>query len=187
MPIYSDSEIDHIIDTDEFKKLYRVGINRGERAWVTVLWLTGGRVAEVLELTKKDIVIEPDKISFKVVTKKLKHKGKFIVRRRTLILHIDENVYYIQLLKNYLRHFNDDDKIFQFCKRTGQNIIKRMGYIALGIGLCPNNFRHTRMTLLTEAGASEEELKRFKGSFTTQSVRPYLHARKIDYEVEVEV
>lgn len=187
MPRYSDSEIDHIIDADEFKKLYRVAPDRRERAWITILWLTGGRIAELLELKKKDIMIEPDKIRFKVVTKKLKHKEKFIVRRRTLILHIDEKKSYIQLLKHYLKHFKDDDKIFQFSKRTGRNIVKRIGYDALGIGLCPNNFRHTRMTLLAEAGASEEELKRFKGSFTTQSVRPYLHARKIDYEVEVDV
>lgn len=186
MPRYETSDINHIIDYDEFKRLLRACRGRREQVWITLLWLTGARPSELLELLKKDIVIEADRVSFTIKTKKLKKQG-FIVEKRTLVLHISEEEIYIKILGKYLKRLRDDSRIFQFTRQTGDYIIKRISYDALGISLCSYNFRHSRMTLLAEKGATMEDLKRFKGARTDHSVRPYVHARKVEYSVEAEI
>lgn len=140
-------------------------------------------------MKKKDITfLENNKIEFVLSTKKLGKERKFIVRKRTLILKIDSNSRYVKALKRYLARIKDEEsKIYFFSRRTGYNIINRLGYDALGVSICPYNFRHSRMTLLAEKGATLEELMRVKGGRTIQSVRPYVHARKVEYEVEVEI
>lgn len=188
MPKYS-SEIDYIIDEDAFAKLFNHANTDSERTWITILWLTGARPAEALELKKKDIVFLDDgRVQFKLATKKLGKEGKFVVRRRHLILKIDITNRYIKAIRRHLLRVKDaESNIFFFSRRTGYNIIDRLGYDALGVNICPYNFRHSRLTLLAEKGATLEELMRFKGGLTTQSVRAYIHARKVEYEVEVDI
>jgi len=94
---------------------------------------------------------------------------------------------YVKTIERHLSRLKDDSLIFQFSIRTGFNVIKRLGWSVLGIGICPYNFRHSRMTLLAEKGASIDNLMKFKGARSRRSVRPYLHARKVEYEVEVDV
>jgi integrase len=188
MPKY-ESDIRYIIDEDGFGKLFNYASKDSERIWITILWLTGARPAEVLEMKKKDIsFMEDGRIQFILANKKLGRDGKFVVNRRKLILRIDMTSRYYKVLKRYLNRIKeDDDDVFQFSRRTGYNIIDRIGWDALGVNICPYNFRHSRLTLLAEKGATETELMRYKGSFTRQSVRPYLHARKVEYDVEVEI
>jgi len=188
MPKYS-SEIDYIIDEDAFAKLFNHTNTDSERTWITILWLTGARPAEALEIKKKDIVfLEDGRVEFKLATKKLGKEGKFVVRRRHLILKIDPANRYIKAVKRHLLRVKDvESNIFFFSRRTGYNIIDRVGFDALGVNICPYNFRHSRLTLMAEKGASEGELMRFKGALSTQSVKPYIHARKVEYEVEVDI
>ena len=188
MPRY-ECDIDYIIDEDRFAKLFNHTTRNTDRTWITILWFTAARPAEVLELTSKDITIETEKIIFRISTKKLGAKGKFMVRTRTLILNIPCDHRYVKAIRRHLYHFQHKPelKIFTFSQKTGSNIIQRLGYDALGVQLCPYNFRHSRMTLLAEKGATEDELKRFKGSRSTQSVRPYVHARKVEYSVNVDL
>lgn len=187
MPAYSLSDIKHIIDADEFKALFNHAVNNRDKVYVTILWFTGARPAELQELKKKDIVIEPERISFHIITKKLKNDGRFVVEKRTLVLKMSSDVRYVQAIQKHLRRLQDDSFVFQFSKRTGENIIQRLGYSVLGFSICPYNFRHSRMTLLAEKGASLERLMHFKGSRSQQSVRSYIHARKIEYEVEEDI
>ena len=188
MPKY-DSDIQYIIDEDSFSKLFNRCNKDSERSWITVLWLTACRPAEAMLILKKDITfLEDGRIEFKLATKKLGHKGKFIVSTRKLILKIDTNSRYYRILQRYLNRFKKDtERIFQFSIKTGYNIVNRIGWDALGISICPYNFRHSRLTLLAEGGATEPELMRFKGATDRKSVRPYLHARKVEATVEVEI
>jgi len=188
MPEYSVADIEHIIDVDEFKALYNKAFIPRDRMWITTLWFTGARPSELIkELRKKDIIIEDNQISFHIVTKKLKKEGKFQVAKRMLVLNINSESRYSKFIKSYLRRFRDAESIiFNFDRKTGNNIITRIVYDTLGIALCPYNFRHTRMTLLAERGVSEETLMQFKGARSRHSVRPYLHARKIEYSVEID-
>jgi len=71
MPNYTDSNVTHIIDADEFKALYNHCKNVRDQTWVSILWLTGARPQELIEMIKTDITILPDKIKFHIKTKKL--------------------------------------------------------------------------------------------------------------------
>ena len=190
MPKYSKSKIKYIIDKHDFKALYQNCQNIREKTYLTVLWLTAGRPEEVLLLKKKDINIQPEKTSIKMQVKKLGYtkENKFIIEQRHLVLKTSSEKYYIKNLKKYIDKYKDPkQKIFQFTKRTGLNILHRLGEQTLGFSICHYNFRHSRMTLLAEAGATKEDLKRFKGSRTDRSVKHYIHARKIEYSVESEI
>jgi integrase len=188
MPDYTRSDVEHIIDLDEFKALFNHCNTLREKSWISLLWLTGARPSELLSMKRSNIIFEENKIHFKIETKKLKKDGKFFVEKRNLVLNIPDENRFILAIYKYVRMLkSDDSKLFQFSRRTGYNIIERLGYNALGISLCPYNFRHSRLTLLAESGASEEKLMKFKGSRTRSSVRPYLHARKVDYEVEIDL
>ena len=187
MPNYTDSNVNHIIDADEFKALYNHCKNIRDKTWIVLLWLTGARPQELMEMTKKDITIEQDKIKFHIKTLKLNNStGKFIVEKRTLVLNIHSHLRYVKTIDSHLKRLKEDSQIFQFTIRTGFNVVKRLGWSVLGIGICPYNFRHSRMTLLAERGASIDNLMKFKGARTRRSVRPYLHARKVEYEIEIE-
>lgn len=190
MPEYSRSNIKFIIGEEEFKALYRNCENIREKAWITVLWLTAGRPEEVLLLRRKDIEILPEQTIVRMHVKKLgfKKEDGFVIEKRHLVLKISSDRFYIKNLKNFLSRFKDPEmQIFQFTKRTGLNMMYRLGEKTFGFSLCHYNFRHSRMTLLAEAGATKDELKRFKGSRSDRSVNPYIRARKVEYRVDVEI
>jgi len=156
------------------------------KAWISVLWLTGARPAEALLLKIQDIVIEPNKTSIKVKTLKHKDTHKFTPHHRNLCVNIESTNAFVSAIYSLMKKRKDSDsRLFSIGIRTGYNMVNRAALDALGRSLCPYNFRHSRMTLLAESGASEELLKRFKGAFTASSVRPYLHVRKVDYTVEI--
>jgi len=187
MPKYS-SDIDFIIDEDSFSKMFNTATRYDEKSWITILWITGARPAEILEMKKKHVIFHPDnRVEFVLATKKLGNKGKFMVRTRKLIFKVKPDSKFILILKKHLDRLKDDHLIFNFSRRTGYNIIDRIGHDALGINLCPYNFRHSRLTLMAEKGASEGELMRIKGARSRASVKPYLHARKVEYDVEVDL
>jgi len=168
--------------------MYHTATRQETRAMLTLFWLTGGRPAEIMELQKRHITFTEEKIIIKISTKKLGKTGHFMVRNRTLQIKIDQDHPYIQNLKRYLQRIKNPERtIIQMSRRTLYNKINQIGYDALGLSICPYNFRHSRMTLLAEKGASKEQLKRFKGSRTDKSVDAYIHARKIDYDVEVDL
>jgi integrase len=195
MPKYS-SDIDFIIDEDSFLKMFNTATRYDEKSWITILWITGARPAEVLEMQKKHVIFHPEfsrngidlvKVEFVLSTKKLGNKGKFTVRTRKLIFTLKTTNKYLIILKKHLNRLKDDHNIFNFSRRTGYNIIDRLGQDALGVNLCPYNFRHSRLTLMAEKGATEGELMRIKGARSRASVKPYIHARKVEYDVEVDI
>ncbi len=185
---YTRSNIEHIVSNEEYLAMYHHATNMLEKSWITLLWLTAGRPTEVLMLTKKDIVIEPEKTSIRINTLKhcgSKKKGSFVPHHRNLLLKISSEIEYIKNLQNFLNRFqNNDSRLFTMSIKTGYNIISKISKDTLGVNLCPYNFRHSRMTLLAEHGASEEKLKQFKGSFTNESIRKYLHVRQVEYTIE---
>jgi integrase len=189
VPKYSKSDINYIVREGDFERLYRNCETKRDKAWCSVLWLTGCRPSEALEITKDNINFEEGFTSFLVSTKKLgfKKQDKFVILKRKLILRIPKSHHYINNLIIYTNKFKPEERIFQFSRKTGINIITRVSRRALNLNLCPYNFRHSRMTLLAEAGATLEELKRFKGARTDSSVKPYIHARAVEYSVDFEI
>jgi len=189
MPEYSKSEIEYIIRGDEFEKIYKWADSRRDKAWLITLYLTGCRPSEALNLTKKQIAIEGTHITFQIETRKLAERKtrRFYVAKRTLNLNLTHHTHYIRTLESYLNRFSDDDKIFPFTEKTGYNIVSKVGMRAIGKNICPYNFRHSRMTMMAEKGKTDEEIMRYKGARSIRSVKPYVHARKIDYEIDEEM
>jgi integrase len=189
MPEYSNAEIEHIIRADEFERIFRNAESRRDKVWLLVLYLTGARPSEILEMKRNQIIIEGSKITFRIETKKLtsrKHR-RFMVLKRTLVLNLINHPHYIRTFESYLNRYSENDLIFNFSRRTGNNIVSRICKKALGLDLCPYNFRHSRMTVMAERGKTDEELMRFKGARSIKSVRPYVHAREVHYEVDEEI
>ena len=189
MPEYSKSDITFIVDKDRFERMFRNAESRRDKAWITVLWLSACRPQEALELTRNNITIDEERTKFHIVTKKLpyKKKGKFIIERRNLSLKIVKTNPYIKNLSKYLYFFKPEEMVFQFSDKTGENIVDRISMRAFDKHLCPYNLRHSRLTLLAEAGATIDELMRFKGARDKKSVREYLHSREVEYNVDVEM
>jgi integrase len=189
VPEYSKAEIEHIIRADEFERIYRNANSRRDRAWLVVLYLTGCRPSEALSLTKKQITIDGTHITFRIETKKLAERKnrRFMVVKRTLTLNLPHHTHYIRTLESYLNRFSEDDKLFPFTDKTGYNIVSKVSKKAIGKNLCPYNFRHSRMTVMAEAGKTDEEIMRYKGARSIRSVRPYVHAREVKYEIEDEI
>lgn len=186
MPKYTKSNIKIIIRFDDFKKLFYIAPNMEQKTWITLLWLTGGRPEEILELEKKDITIHPEHITVSISTKKQFKTTHFILQKRNLFIRIPSVEPWIETLQRHINRLNRE-LLFSFSIRTGYNIVSKLGEKALRLNICPYNFRHSRMTLLAEQGATMDELKRFKGSSTDTSVKPYIHAKAIEYTVETTI
>jgi integrase len=189
MPEYTKADIEYIIRPDDFERIYRNAETRREKAWLVVLYLTGCRPQEAIELKKEQITIDGTTITFRIETKKLAERKnrRFMVVKRTLVLNLPKDHHYIRTLESYLNRYSPNDLIFQFSKKTGYNIVSKICKKALGLELCPYNFRHSRMTLMAEAGATDEEIMRFKGARSIRSVHPYIHAREVRYKVDVQI
>lgn len=185
MPNYTKADVTYIIRPSAFEKMYRLAPSRRDRNWVLMLYLTGARPSELLKLTKEDVIIGEDFIRFKLVTKKLGYKkGTFFVEKRNLKLNIKNEHRYRLTLRAYLNMFRPEQHIFNFSDRTGSNIVERLSMRTLGVHLCPYNFRHSRLTILAEKGASREQLKAFKGARSDSSINQYIHAREVNYTSE---
>lgn len=186
MPNYTKSDRDYVLSNEEIKSMLKAAPDLQARAWISTLWLTAARPAEGLLLKKIDVVILKDKTAFKLKTLKHKDTHKFVPHHRNLVITIDSDTIFISPINSLLKKKRDpESKLFLFSLKTGYNKINNAAHDALGRSVCPYNLRHSRMTLLAEDGASEEMLKRFKGSITAASVRSYLHVRKVDYTVEI--
>lgn len=206
MPKYKKADIRHTIREDEFKKIMRETTNPRDRLFLTLLYCTGARPSEISGdpqrkkkgMTYKDIEFdfENGAILFNVPVSKIE-RGMFAVDKRELLLEFNPekpdyavNVL-IQSFKNmverqrYIQNKKDIDptvQIFDFCRKTGYNIVERAGKI-IGTEICPYNFRHSRLTLLSEDGAGVEKLMYFKGSRDISSIATYLHARKVKFRL----
>lgn len=183
MPEYKNADINFMIQREDLLLMMDVTKRRRNQALLGVLWVTGARPSELIELKKGDCGVNETSIAMDVVTKK-KREGKWSLGKRTLefkrpLPPKEDRI--IEFLADYLKNCNEG-KLFPISTRTVERIVLRAGNNGLRRFLCPYNFRHTRMTLLAQKGATLDELLHFKGSTDIKSVRTYLHARpfKVD-------
>jgi integrase len=144
-----------------------------------------------------DIVFADGSITFNVPVSKLR-KNEYAIEKRPLTLEFDpDNMDLpIKLIMRYVlaeykrcqknkTDFDPKKQMFDFTRRTGYNIVDRVGK-KLGMKICPYNFRHSRLTQLSEQGAGIETLMYFKGSKDIKSIQPYLHAKEIRFKLKKE-
>lgn len=183
VPEYSKSDITYEITRDKLLQMTGATHRKKEQFLACVLWMTGARPSELIELKKEDVTISATKLVFKVVTKK-KRKGRWHLVHRELefsrpIPPNPDKV--IEFVANYINK-SPEGRLFLMTVRTVEYIIERMGRKGLRKFVCPYNFRHSRMSLLARQGRTIDELMHFKGSSDMRSVATYLHAKpfKVD-------
>jgi len=171
-------DIEHLITKEEAMKMISYAKKLRDKALISILYLTGARPGEVLDLTTDDIRVSDRELEIKLTTLKQK-EGRFHVKKRTLVFHrpLPSNAfietfidYFLSLPRGYL---------FKMSDRNLRYIIERVSRDALGFPLCPYNFRHSRMTEFASEGRGINELKYLKGATDIRSIAPYLHARKV--------
>jgi len=203
LPKYTKADIRHTIRNEEFEEIMRHTLPLRDRLFLSLIYCTGGRPSEIAGdpsrnikgMSWGDIQVNLDKgiILFYVPISKIQ-KGNYAVDKRKLSLEFDLEKpemairvildAFERVLKKAERDktFNPDIPIFNMCRKTGYNIVKRAGRI-IGVPLCPYNFRHSRLTQLAEQGAGIETLMYFKGSKDVKSISTYLHAKDIKFSL----
>lgn len=207
MPKYSKSDIRRIIRDKDFSAIIKKTRLPRDRFFLTILYVTGARPSEIMGdsgrnlkgMTWGDIRVDPERntITFFVPVSKLK-KNVFAVDKRELVLSFDPDApdlpvkiifdmieVHFKNLKRWKTNFNEDAPLFTMSRKTGYNIVERAGK-QIGIQICPYNFRHSRLTQLSEQGAGLETIMYFKGSKDIKSISPYLHARKIPFKLKTD-
>lgn len=203
MPKYSKSDIRYTVRDEDFKRM--VDRTRGidHKGFLAIIYCTGARPSEVSGdatrglkgMTLNDISFGEREVTFFVPVSKIR-QHIYSVEKRQLTLEFDpEKVDYaieiiIRFLTSKIKKAEREGKIvdfnmplFDFTRKTGYNIVSRAGNY-IGIKLCPYNFRHSRLTQLSEQGAGLETLMYFKGSKNIRSIQPYLHARNIRFKLK---
>jgi site-specific recombinase XerD len=205
MPKYSKSDIRYTIREVEFNAILRATKSLRDQTFLSILYCTGARPSEISgdkDRNKKgmsygDIVFADGSITFNVPVSKLR-KNEYAIEKRPLTLEFDpDNMDLpIKLIMRYVlaeykrcqknkTDFDPKKQMFDFTRRTGYNIVDRVGK-KLGMKICPYNFRHSRLTQLSEQGAGIETLMYFKGSKDIKSIQPYLHAKEIRFKLKKE-
>lgn len=175
----------NLFSMDELDKgLIKAGSSkhgRMARAFLIALYYTGARPVELLQLKPTNFEKRKSSLLIQIPTAK---RGK----PRVLLIpmsrkHVTELWKYASSLFEEIYIFFDliSDRKKYFKTKEGHTkqytiITDRIYYyIKRWIGVNPYFLRHSRMSALSQNGASLLELQHFKGSVRPDSVMPYLH------------
>ena len=204
-PNYSKSDIRYTIRDEDFKRMVDKTSGLEHKAFLSILYCTGARPSEISGdnirglkgMTLDDIRFGEKEVTFFVPVSKIR-QHIYSVEKRQLTLEFDPtNVDYpieiiIKFLERKMKEAQGEDgnvdfdkPLFDFSRKTGYNIVSRASKY-IGKEICPYNFRHSRLTQLSEQGAGLETLMYFKGSKNIRSIQPYLHARNIKFRLNKE-
>lgn len=204
MPKYDKSDIRYTIREEEFKKIMMLTPLPRDRLFLSILYCTGARPSEISGDAQRglvgvtwgsiDVNMERGEMIFKIPISKIK-KGSFAIKERKLVMAFNKEnpempvriifdalIIEEKMAKREKREIDIRKPIFDFSRRTGYNIVSKAGKI-IGVNICPYNFRHSRLTLLSEMGAGIETLMYFKGSKNISSIAPYLHAKEVKFKI----
>jgi len=184
-------------DVNYFLKKINHKFIKEARTLFILMYYTGARPAEILNLTAGDIRKEGQ--SYLVIqTRALKNGLPRQIRLRFRAVHIKE-VYDFSIGRPenmYLfPHFRSKTtRTNSYVTKKGDRKIKNYVYVSNGLWyhfnkwfggeINPYFMRHNRFSKLMDAGASMEEVMLLKGAKSMESVRPYVHmSRKKSEEI----
>ena len=154
-----------------------------DRALICVLYLTGGRVGEVVRkgflgtgkdgLCKEDInTLSRNKRKFRIFDlRNLKSEKR---KRKELPVAEDDplNAKMLEYVDQYMENLLPTEPLFPISIRRAQEIVKKH----MGQDISPHYFRHMRMThLARDKGLNEWELATYAGWDSTSSAKSYVH------------
>lgn len=179
MPRYN-SDISVLLYEEEVSAMFARARSPKEAYLVSILWTTGARPSEILELKKDSFYFDRSTLRITLTTKKLGDSKEFMIRERTLEFERLENIEanpYIEQIVNFVNAAPNDGFILPYTTRWCEKVINRLGMEALNKMISPYHFRHSVLSHLASKGFGVTELKEFKGAKSIQSVEPYLHAK----------
>lgn len=185
---FLDEGIIETIGEEEFKKA--ISNVKGKyfkqgRALLAVLYYTGCRPVEALELRPKDFERKGQYLTVKVPGK----KGGL---PRTI--YIKRSRYYVQQLEEYALSLFDTMLLFyKYRNNYKRTVVNKKGEVKVRIettdklryyfkiwfkgviDISPYYLRHNRFSKLAEAGVDMQDIRMLKGSRTIESITPYIH------------
>jgi len=147
---------------DEIRKLVNAAKNKKERTILNMIYSSGVRVSELVNLRKKDVNFS-DRLAI------VRGKGN---KERTVIL---SNIAVNDLLE-YSKDITEGDLLFQMTSRGVQKLVKRCAERA-GIkkNVSPHILRHSFATHLLEHGEGIRSLQSILGHESISTTQIYTH------------
>lgn len=184
---FLDEGIIKTIDEETIKKAInntKGNYRKAIRSIIILLYYTGARPVEALEVKSKHITTEGNYITIKLEGRKGGLPRTVYLKKNPLTKELLEHaksthpeaLLYYQLKNNYQRttktkrnetktRTETTNKLYYHIKKSFKEIIN----------ISPYYLRHNRFSKLSEEGVSLEQIQQLKGSRTTESIRPYLH------------
>ncbi|MFW5794138.1 MAG: tyrosine-type recombinase/integrase [Bacillota bacterium] len=137
-----EKKIPVVLTKDEYEKLLTeaVKLNHKYGYMISFMYFIGPRVNELIQLQKKDILIN----------KKIVHLNADITKRKKeRIVSIPDK--FVSSLREYISKLNPDDKLFDYTKQRVWQIIKKASKNAnIKKDIHPHTLRHTYGTTVYE-------------------------------------
>lgn len=191
MPRYTEDP-SKIIYEEDVRKMWASAQYEHERVLLSLLWFTGARPSEILELKRKDINwgIGDDGQDFfeiKLITKKLGKAKGFVVTERILRssrpIGTKANLY-IETIIKWCRRLLPEDYVIPHRSRMALNKIMHKLSKNVGHVWSVYHFRHSVFTHLARNHASLSTLMYWKGATNMMSVKNYIQATPVVIQIE---
>lgn len=176
---------DELISTEELHKLLRSCMNRRDKALIALVFETGLRINEALNLKFKDIIINDTHITLKIDGTKTKES-----KRRVIV--IDSQKYIMDWIND---HPTNNDKESYLFISIGQNFGTPLEYIgaasqlrriARRAGIRPiywHLFRHTSATIEAVRGMNPKLMNK-KFGWSPESRTPFIYINLSEKDLE---
>lgn len=188
MPKYL-TDIKTMVYDEDIQKIMNVTCFKKHHVILALCYLTGARPSELIDLRRKNVDYGADYFRIKLPTLKLANTQGFAVTDRVLSfsrpIGSQANLY-VETIISWARQLQPEDRMFVDCSdvRSLNRLMHKLSMAALGKPLSVYHLRHTRLSLLSRAGATLGQIQSFKGASNPASALRYIHAAPIVVKLE---
>jgi len=150
------------------------------KALTAILYLTGARINEALELRRDNFYMEDDKLCIDIPTLKRDKVVRDVMTFRRTQKFIPDKIPFWRLISMFINDV-ETDVLFQFTDRWYQIKLKNIGdkYTEhVGGAVWSHLFRHTRLQSNADSGMPITAQMHFSGHKQTKGLEPYLSRSK---------
>lgn len=169
-----EKKLPKVISKKQVRELIEKTKNMKHKLIMKILYSTGMRLNELVNLKRQDIDFDKNTVSIR------KGKGK---KSRITIISKDLN---LDLLKYYSNEDLNTDYVFEgrrgrYSKKSVQEVVKQAGK-RIGIKLHPHMLRHSFATHLLESGVDMRYIQKLLGHSDVKTTQIYTHVSKKDIQ-----
>jgi len=177
MPLVKKKRND-ILSVYEVKDMIEKANHEYMRCIISLLYLYGMRISEVLSLKKEDIRFDEYYLYCRIRVSKRQRKSKSeqIPYRHTIPVNVKHQ--FIHYIIDHWYNIDEGNYLFESRINSNEHIDRRTVALyleRLNKSVYPHLFRHTRATRLAEAGASASQLQAWFGWSDMRPATVYVH------------